>query len=40
MQLCGVIKKTLGWTAELTETIVSVFVQAVKDRAMWFDRRI
>ena len=40
IQLCGVIRKTMGWTAALTETIVSVFVQAVKDRAVWFDRRV
>ena len=38
--LCGVIKKTLNWAGDLSQTIVSVFVQAVKDRAMWFDRRV
>jgi len=35
-----VLKKTLGWTPELTNTVVSVFVQAVRDRAVWFDKRV
>ena len=42
IDLCGLIKVTLPWAAqhEISQSIVSVFVQAVKDRAMWFDRRV
>jgi hypothetical protein len=33
-----VIKKTIGW-AESSTAVVSVYLQAVKDRAEWFDRK-
>lgn len=38
IKLCNVIRKTLTWT-ESSTAIVSVYMQAVKDRADWFDRK-
>lgn len=38
IKLCNVIKKTIGWTPTST-AIVSVYLQAVKDRAEWFDSK-
>jgi len=38
IKLCNVIKKTLSWTESAT-AIVSVYLQAVKDRADWYDRK-
>ena len=39
IKLCSIVKQTLSWT-ENGPTIVSLFVQAVKDRAEWFDKRV
>lgn len=39
IQLCKVIRKTLNWTP-LGSPIVSMFIQAVKERAHWFDQKV
>lgn len=38
IKLCNVIKKTLSWSDSST-AVVSVYLQAVKDRAEWFNHK-
>lgn len=38
IKLCNVIKKTIGWS-ESSTAIVSVYLQAVTERAQWFDSK-
>jgi hypothetical protein len=39
IKLCNIIKKTIGWTPS-SSAMVGMFVQAVRDRAAWFDKKM